>query len=378
MKKNDSIKPNKDNKTVVLGMSGGIDSSVALFLLKEQGFQVVGLSLKFGCWEKNKKSLKENACCSQDSIQRAKKLCQKYNVPHFVIDCSNQFQKKVINYFIKDLKNNKTPNPCVFCNRDVKISALLDFAKKKKANYISTGHYARIQKNKKGEFQLLTAKDKKKDQSYFLVFLSQVQLSKLILPLGSYLKKDIYQIAKQERIKVAPKESQDLCFVDNKSMPLFLEKEIGIKPGEIQDTKGNVLGQHQGLPFYTRGQRKRIKLAGGPFWVVDVDSKKNILIVSKNSKDSKLFSREVMLFKIHFISTRIPEKLLKVRAKLRSTQPLSEAILIPPKIVGGSRTSPHWKLVFNKPQKAVTPGQIAVFYKGDVCLGGGIIDEAKK
>ena len=168
-----------NKKIVVLGMSGGVDSSVALFLLKEQGFEVLGVSLKFAFWENPKNILRENAYWSKESIKRAKGVCEKYGVSHFVVDVSKGFRKSVIDYFLKTLKNNQTPSPCVFCNRDVKLASLLRFAKEKKADYISTGHYARVQKTD-SEFQLLRAKDKEKDQTYFLALLNQEYLSKLI------------------------------------------------------------------------------------------------------------------------------------------------------------------------------------------------------
>jgi|AntAceMinimDraft_18_1070375.scaffolds.fasta_scaffold01743_7 tRNA-specific 2-thiouridylase len=357
----------KNKKIVVLGMSGGVDSSVALFLLKEQGFQVLGVSLKFGYWEGGQTSLRENVYCSEESIKRAKRVCEKYNCPHFIIDVSKEFGKSVIDYFLESLKNNKTPNPCVFCNRDVKVSALLRFAEKKKADYIATGHYARI-KESNGKFQLLRAKDNEKDQTYFLAFLGQAQLAKLILPLGDYLKKDIYTIAEKEGIEIAVKESQDLCFINNNSIPNFLEKEIGSNPGKIQDTQGNVLGEHKGLHFYTIGQRRGVNLPGGPFWVTNFDVKNNTLIVTDNSDDLKLFSKRVILSNVNFISGKKIKAPLKVEAKIRYRQPLAKA-----KLICGSRTSAHWELVFDEPQKAVTIGQIAVFYNKDVCIGAGEI-----
>ncbi len=356
-----------NKKTVVLGMSGGVDSSVALYFLKEQGFEVLGVSLKFGFWENPKGGLKENVCCSKIAIERAKKVCQKYGVPHFVVDASKEFRKKVIDYFLKTLQENKTPSPCVFCNRDVKLSALLRFAKEKGADYIATGHYAR--KKKVGEkFQLLRARDKEKDQTYFLSLLNQKQLSKLILLLGDYNKQEVYEIARKEGIEFTVKESQDLCFVSDKSLPNFLEEEIGVKPGKIQNTKGDVLGEHQGLHFYTRGQRKGIKLANGPFWVVSFDEKNNVLIVTNDSDDLKLFSKQAILSDVNFISGKSPEKPIEVEAKIRFRQSLAKALLS-----SGSPTSTSWKLVFDEPQRAITSGQIAVFYQGAICLGGGVI-----
>ena len=357
----------KQKQKIVLGMSGGVDSSVALFFLKEQGFEVIGVSLKFGFWENARNKSKENVCCSAESIERTKKVCRKYDCPHFIIDTSKEFKKSVKDYFLKALKGNKTPSPCLFCNRDVKIAALLNFARNKEADCVATGHYAKVRKN--GEkFQLLRARDKEKDQTYFLALLNQDQISRLIFPLADYTKEQVYEIAKKEGIDIAPRQSQDLCFVVDKSMPDFLKEEVGIKSGKIYDTKGNVLGTHQGLHFYTLGQRKGIKLPGGPFWVVGFDRKNNSLIVSDNPEDPELFTKEVLLSDVNFISGKAPDALINVKAKIRFRQPLAKAALS----VGG-RTSASWRLVFDEPQRAVTPGQIAVFYQGDICLGSGII-----
>jgi len=365
----------QNKKTVVLGMSGGVDSSVALYLLKEQGFNVVGVSLKFGFWKNKENELKENVCCSKESINRAKKVCDKYGVPHFVVDTSKEFKKAVIDYFLKTLKENRTPSPCLFCNRDAKIAGLLKFAKSKKADFVATGHYAKIKKN--GEIKLLKAKDKQKDQTYFLALLKQEQLAKLIFPLGDYTKAEVYEIAKKQGIEHFPKESQDLCFVSGKSMPKFLEKEVGINPGKIIDIKGKVLGNHKGLHFYTIGQRKGIKLPGGPFWVNGFNG--NDVLVSKNEKD--LFKKQVLLSDLNFLIKK-PKKSIQIEAKIRYRQELSKAVLQRTRgsSTGGSptsprwATSPRWELVFNELQRAVTPGQIAVFYKGNVCLGGGVIN----
>ena len=361
----------KQKQKVVLGMSGGVDSSVALFLLKEQGFEVIGVSLKFGFWESEKNELRENICCSKNTIERAKRICQKYGCPHFIVDASKEFQKTVIDYFLNTLKKNQTPNPCVFCNRDVKIMALLHFAEENGARYAATGHYAKIRKIGE-EFQLLRPRDKEKDQTYFLAFLRQNQLSKLIFPLGEYRKKEVYDIARKEGIEYSPRQSQDLCFVADKSLPSFLEEEVGVEPGKIYDTKGNLLGRHRGLHFYTLGQRKGINLPGGPFWVVGFDEKNNTLIVTSDSENPKLFAKEVLLSDVNFISGKAPERPIKVKAKVRYRQPLSKATLIGK--IGGSPTSASWRLVFDEPQRAVTPGQIAVFYKGEICLGGGVIN----
>jgi len=342
-------------ETIILGMSGGVDSSIALYLLKEQGFDVIGVTLKF---------------FKEQDIETAKKVCQKYKVKHLTINAGKLFQEKIISYFLKEFKQARTPNPCIFCNRDVKIELLLDVAKKEKAQYIATGHYARIK-----DGLLLQAKDKTKDQTYFLAFLKKRHLSKLIFPLGDYTKQEVYAIAREQKIKVQEMPSQDLCFITNRVTD-FLEKRLGKKKGKIIDTKGNVLGEHKGVWFYTIGQRKGIRLAGGPFWVKDFD--KNNLIVTKDEKE--LFSKEVLISNLNFI-VKEPKKSIQIKAKIRYKQKLSNAVL---KRMGRSPTPPHWKLVFDEPQRAPTPGQIAVFYlpadaivlqedKGNLCLGGGVI-----
>ncbi len=321
------------NSRVVVGLSGGIDSSVSLLLLKKQGYQPIGLSLRYG------------------NFKTARKICQKLEVPYHIIDIRLEFKKKVIEYFLKLSKQGKTPNPCIICNHLVKFKALFDFAKKQGAQYVSTGHYARVKNN-----QLLRAKDKQKDQSYFLCLLNQEQLSKIIFPLGNYTKKQVYQIAKKEGFDflIKRKQSQDLCFIPPKILS---------PPGQIVDQKGNVLGQHQGLHFYTIGQRKKIRLSDGPWWVVGFSQEKNQLIVTNKENDPALYRQAAILTDVHFISSQPSQKSIKVKAKTRFSQPLAWAKLYPDSS----------KLVFDKPQKAVTPGQWAVFYQGQVCLGGGII-----
>jgi len=338
-------------------MSGGVDSSVALYLLKEQGFNVIGVTLKF---------------FKGQDIETAKKVCKQFDAKYLLINASKLFKEKIISYFLKEFKQGRTPNPCFFCNRDVKLEFLLDVAKKENARYIATGHYAIVK-----DGLLLKAKDKTKDQTYFLAFLKKKHLAKLIFPLGDYTKQEVYKIAKEQKIKIQEKPSQDLCFITNKVCE-FLEKRLGNKKGKIIDERGNILGEHKGIWFYTIGQRKGIKLPGGPFWVNGFDG--NDVLVSKNEKH--LFKKEVLLSNLNFIVEK-PKKLIQVQAKIRYRQESRSAKLqrigrseenLISDLTRGSRTSPRWKLIFDEPQRAVTPGQIAVFYKGDLCLGGGVID----
>ena len=359
-----------NNRQVVVGLSGGVDSSVSLLLLKQQGYQPIGVSLKYAVWQSKKNVLKENVCCSSESLGIAKKICQQLKVPYYIVDCQLDFKEKVMGYFLSVLRDKKTPNPCLVCNRLVKFNKLFEFAKEKGAQYVATGHYARVKKSQKiGDYELLKGKDKKKDQSYFLCLLKQSQLKDVIFPLGNYTKEKVYQVAKEEGFAffTKKKQSQDLCFVSQRSIPFYLEEEIGWQPGEIIDKQGNALGQHRGLHFYTVGQRKRIKLSDGPWWVVGFNKKKNQLIVTNKENDPALFSQTVIVADVHFISGQAPPQIIKVQAKTRFNQPAASAKLYP-------LPNNNLKLVFDKPQKAVTPGQWAVFYDSEICLGGGVIE----
>jgi tRNA-uridine 2-sulfurtransferase len=357
-----------NKKRVAVGMSGGVDSSVALMILKKRGYEPIGVSIKYAAWENKKNLLKENICCAKESFEIARKICRKFNVPYHILDYSQEFKDKVMGYFTALLKEKKTPNPCLICNQNLKFKKLFEFAKKQGADYVATGHYARKKFNTKtNQVELLRAKDKDKDQSYFLCLLNQRQLKNLIFPIGDYKKEQVYQIAKKHGFDffLKTKQSQNLCFISPKSIPHYLEEEIGFEPGLIQDKEDYTLGEHQGLYFYTIGQRKRIGLSGGPWWVIDFNKKNNSLIVSHDPDDPALYRKTAMISDAHFLSKNKLNKPIKVKAKIRYAQNLAPATLYPGK--------KNHKLVFKKPQRAVTPGQWAVFYKREVCLGGGII-----
>jgi tRNA-specific 2-thiouridylase len=287
-------------------------------------------------------------------------------VPYHVYDVSRDFQKEVIDYFLKNLRNNRTPNPCVMCNRFLKFKKLLEWAKKHRIRYVASGHYARVRKNPKTKkMELLKSKDTEKDQTYSLSFLSQEQLSHVVFPLGAYTKQEIYGMAQKEGFEIflKRKQSQDFCFVAGNSMGSFLTKEVGIKRGSIQDDQGFVLGKHNGLHFYTIGQRKGLGLSGGPFFVTGFDIQRNILKVSRDEK--KLSRKEVMLCSCNFFDS-MPKKSLRIQAKIRYRQEAAPGTLF---LISKNRA----KIIFDKPQRAVTPGQFAVFYKKERCLGGGEI-----
>lgn len=360
---------NIPKQKIIVGMSGGIDSSMTAFLLKKQSWQPIGVSLNLPQWHGKK------------NFASAKKICQRLNIPYYLIDCQKDFKDKVVDYFIKELKKGQTPNPCVVCNRYLKFAKLIEFAQTKKINYVATGHYARkrefpIFRPKDDQpwagnfqfpiYQLLTAKDKTKDQTYNLCFLTQEQLQHLIFPLGNYTKKEVYQMAKKQGFNwlIKQKQSQDFCYVNDKLLTEFLTKKLGKQIGNIVDEKGNILGQHKGLHFYTIGQRKGLRINNGPWFVKTINKKKNILIVTKNEKE--IVQKEIYLSPFNFLSGKLTNKPIKVMAKIRYRQPLNEAILSPTK-------NNQLKLVFKNPQKAATPGQFCVFYQKNICLGGGKI-----
>jgi len=342
---------------VLVGLSGGVDSAVCLYLLKKQGYSPIGVFLDF------------SQCSNQEQKESVKRICSLLSVPYFIHKCSGEFKNIVLKYFKDSYRKGHTPNPCVFCNRYFKFELLRTLASQRKIKYIATGHYVRLKKGRKVN-KILIAKDKAKDQSYFLCLLNQKLLKRAIFPLGNLKKEQVKDIAKKIGfLKKDYKESQNLCFLGEKLISHYLSLILGEKPGNIVNEKGGVLGSHKGLHFYTLGQRKGIHLSKGPFWVVGFDYKNNNLIVSKNK--NLLFKKEVIVSPYNFIFfKKFPrKKFIQVKAKLRSQSALSLANLY-------FLSKKELKLVFKNPQKAPTPGQFAVFYKNNLCLGGGVIFSA--
>jgi tRNA-specific 2-thiouridylase len=339
---------------------------MALVLLKEQGWDPVGVSLKYPVWKDEANCLRENICCSEESFQIAANVCKKLDVPYHVFDVSRDFKKEVIDYFLGKLRDHRTPNPCVMCNRYLKFRKLLDWGARRGIGYVATGHYARVRKNPKTrKFELLKSKDAEKDQTYSLSFLSQAELRHIVLPLGDHTKQEIYRMAEGHGFEIflKRKQSQDFCFVSGNAMEPFLAKEIGRKEGEVRDDAGCVIGKHQGLHFYTVGQRKGLGFSGGPFFVTGSDVARNVLQVTRDEKN--LLSREAFLSPCNFIGG-MPKRAVRVKAKIRYRQLEAPAMLRP---LSKNRA----KIVFDTPQRAVTPGQFAVLYQRNVCLGAGEI-----
>ena len=353
-----------EKKRIICAMSGGVDSSVAALLLKKEGFEVSGVFMKlidtpsFRAQEKN-----------------AKKIAKILKIPLIVVDFQKEFKKKVIDYFLREYKRGLTPNPCVVCNKVIKFGLLLKKVKNLGADFLATGHYIRKSKIKDQKskiiYKLLRAKDKEKDQSYFLWQINQKQLRHMLFPVGKYTKEEVKKIAKRFGIlKLIRQESQDICFIRDKNIDKYLKARISQKRGKILTAKGEIIGEHQGLFFYTIGQRKGVKLPGGPYYVLNKDLKKNILNVTKNKKD--LNKKELIVKNVSWISGKVPKFPLKIRAKIRYRHKLAKAILTQnSKLKTQNRYK--YKVIFERPQRAITPGQSVVFYKGNELLGGGII-----
>lgn len=346
----------KNKVKVIVAMSGGVDSSVAAALLKQAGFNVVGMMAKF--WSDSLSNKKDsNKCCSTESEKMARLVAKKLEIPFYLVNLETEFKKKVVNYFLSEYKKGNTPNPCVVCNKEIKFGLLLEKAQKKGGDFLATGHYARYEKGK-----LLKGKDVKKDQSYFLWQLKQGQLKKVLFPVGKYTKYQVRALARKFDLPVAENsESQEVCFVSGTTNE-FLKKYLKIKPGKIIDNNKKILGQHNGLWFYTVGQRKRLQIPQGPWYVIKKDFKKNILIVSKNEKD--LLNKEVFVKNLNWIDFQnFP---ISADVKIRYKSASSKAKIF--KLKGNKI-----KIVFQKSQKSITSGQSAVFYKKNELLGGGII-----
>jgi tRNA-specific 2-thiouridylase len=341
---------------IACAMSGGVDSSVAAALLKETGnFEVIGVFMKL--WPEKKSGFPKN------SYRKAKEVAQSLKIPFYTFDFEKEFREKVIGDFLKENKLGVTPNPCVVCNKAIKFKLFFDEVKKLGVDFIATGHYART-REKNGITKLIKAKDKNKDQSYFLWQLSQKQIEKVLFPVGGYKKVEVKKLAKKFKLSCHDfAKSQEACFIKT-TVKDFLKQHLSKKPGKIIDAQTlKTIGIHQGLWFYTIGQRKGIMLSGGPFYVLAKDIKKNVLIVSKEQKS--LYLKEVSLKKINWISGKKPKLPLKVMASVRYRHPVARATLC--------RKGKKYKLNFKVGQRAVTSGQSVVFYKRDEVLGGGII-----
>lgn len=357
-----------DKNKVVIGMSGGVDSSVAAYVLKEQGYDVIGVTMKI--WQDDdQKQYDDGGCCSLAAVEDARMVADKIGIPFYVMDFRKEFKQKVITKFLNEYKAGRTPNPCIDCNKFLKFDHLLERAKTLGAYYVATGHYAKkIYDEKTDRYLLKRSKETRKDQTYALYNLTQYQLKHTLFPLADFEDKErIREIANELDLVVADKkDSQEICFVDDDYTEFIKENaDYEVKPGDFVDLKGNKVGEHTGITNYTIGQRRGLHLAlGKPVYVVDINAEKNQIVIGEN-KD--VFSKGLIASDLNFISIDSLDEPIEVEAKIRYNGRPKKARLIP--LEDGKV-----KVIFDK-IRAVTPGQSVVFYDGDIIVGGGVIDE---
>ena len=353
-------------KKVMLGMSGGVDSSVAAALLLEQGYDVTGVTMKLRPDEYMTESV-SGGCCSLDDISDARRVCYKLGIDHIVLNFTDIFSQRVIDYFVEEYKKGRTPNPCIACNTHVKFKALLDRALALGFDYIATGHYSIITYDNDIKRWLLKKSQSSKDQSYVLYSMTQDQLSHTLMPLASMDKSQAREIARSYDLPVASKpDSQEICFVENKDYAGFIERYTNQKfaCGDFVDINGNVLGRHKGIARYTIGQRKGLGVAfGRPMYVVGINAKDNTVILAEEGKQ---YSNVLIAENLNFIPFDFPSGPLNVKAKIRYQSKPSNARLVP-------ISSSMVRLEFEEMQRSITPGQAVVFYDGDIVVGGGTI-----
>ena len=349
----------------LIAMSGGVDSSVAALLTKEQGYDCIGCTMKLYSPEDLGQET-ESGCCSLDDVEDARSVCFRLGIPYYVFNFKDDFREKVIDPFVRSYLSGETPNPCIECNRRLKFERLYERAKVLGCDKIVTGHYARIEE-KDGQWYLKKALDPEKDQSYVLYSLTQEQLASTLFPLGALSKSEARKTAEEHGFRNADKpDSQDICFVPDGDYAAVIEQYTGKAsvPGDFLDTEGHKLGTHKGIIHYTVGQRRGLGLASTePWYVVRIDPDKNAVILGRSGD---LFSREVRVRAFHWISGKTPEAPIRCRAKIRYRHKEQDAAAIP--LPGGEVL-----LRFDEPQRAATPGQAAVLYDGEICLGGGVI-----
>lgn len=352
---------------IVVGMSGGVDSSVVAALLKEQGHEVIGLFMHN--WEEDDDN---GVCTAVSDYEDVKRVCNKLNIPYFSVNFAKQYLDRVFSYFLDEYKKGRTPNPDVLCNREIKFGPFLEYAKNLGADYIATGHYARVDRID-GKTYLLKAEDTNKDQTYFLNQLNQDQLKDVLFPIGDLTKDKVREIAEKYGLSTATKkDSTGICFIGEKRFREFLKNYIPSKRGDIVDLQGNKVGEHDGIMYYTLGQRRGLNIGGksdgnGDRWfVIDKDVKNNKLIVSQGEGE-ELFSNGLYTYSVNWIPEKPKNNEFECYAKFRYRQPDQKVkvTILDDKI----------KVDFYEKQRAVTPGQYVVFYTERECLGGGVIEE---
>lgn len=360
----------RKTKRVLVAMSGGVDSSVTAALLKEQGYEVIGVT--FHLWGENNNSENLRSCCGLRGVEDACRVAHKLGIPHLVVNMVDFFAQTVVADFINEYARGRTPNPCVRCNEFVKYGLFLKGAETLGADFIATGHYARIVKGEDGLYHLLKAVDRQKDQSYVLYMLTQSVMARVLLPLGNYRKSEVREIARRLGLPVHDKpESQEICFVDTDDYRDFLKKMRPdlVKPGPIVTEDGKVIGTHMGVAFYTVGQRHGLGISnpsGEPLYVVKIDAETNTLVVGRRER---VLTKEAVVEAVNWVSGEPPKGSVRARVKHRYKSPEGLAWVEP---IDETKV----RVVWDEPQWAVTPGQCAVFYdaeRGEEVLGGGTI-----
>ncbi|MCL6632681.1 MAG: tRNA 2-thiouridine(34) synthase MnmA [Alicyclobacillus herbarius] len=352
---------------VVVGMSGGVDSSVAAWLLKQQGYDVIGVFMKN--WDDTDES---GVCTAAEDFEDVRRVCDQIGIPYYSVNFEREYMDRVFSYFLEEYRKGRTPNPDVLCNREIKFKELLATALQLGADYLATGHYAQIRRTPAGS-QLLRAVDRGKDQTYFLYMVGKEALDKTLFPIGGLEKTRVREIAAEAGLATAKKkDSTGICFIGERNFRQFLSHYLPAQPGEMRTLSGEHVGTHQGLMYYTIGQRKGLGIggrgSGEPWFVVDKDLENNILYVEQGHDHPALFSVGLLASDMHWVAGHPPAERFSCTAKFRYRQ-----TDVPVKVEQVDVST--WRVMFSAPQRAITPGQSVVFYDGEVCLGGGIIDQ---
>lgn len=351
------------NKTIIVGMSGGVDSSVSALLLKQQGYRVIGLFMKN--WDEIND---QGNCTSEQDFDDVRRVCEQIDIPYYTANFTHHYRQQVFDEFIKDLKQGLTPNPDILCNREIKFKVFLNKAKELGADFLATGHYAQVGKQAH-QSCLLRGKDPQKDQSYFLYTLTHEILDHVLFPIGHLEKKEVRELARQFNLATSEKkDSTGICFIGERHFRTFLSQYIGTQPGNFETLEGKVVGQHQGVALYTLGQRKGMGIGGpGSAWfVVGKDVERRVVYVAQGANHPALYCDELVAHELSWVTGPPKSFPFKCQSKVRYRQ-----IDQPCEIQSIEKGIAH--VTFPFPQRAVTPGQSIVFYDGPVCLGGGVI-----
>lgn len=355
-------------KRVVVGMSGGVDSSVAAYLLKEQGYEVIGVTMQIWQEETEREKTANGGCCGLSAVEDARRVAETLEIPYYVMNFRQEFQRCVIDYFVEEYLAGHTPNPCIACNRYVKWEALLKRSLEIGADYIATGHYARIDRLGNGRFAIRNSVTAAKDQTYALYNLTQEQLSRTLMPVGDYTKEEIREIAKKAGLPVANKpDSQEICFVPDNDYAGFIDREAGErvpKAGNFVTAEGKILGRHKGITHYTVGQRRGLELPMGErVFVTKIRPETNEVVIGRNED---IFTDTLFCDRVNWMAVEKPEGLLRAKTKIRYNHAGEDCLI---EALADGRV----KCSFERTVRAVTPGQAAVFYDGEHVLGGGTI-----